>query len=156
LASVVTENIILLIPTLFAMMIFALVANAVVANYAKQQQTIVIESAQNKLTTTISQLYFSVNQPEIPSCVVTKTMPLPELIDGQNYIVNGNLSDNRLTLTFNFPGVLRTDNVVVNLGPEAQWDQSSVFSSTNPNSVIIIEKYFNATIGDFRIKLSFR
>lgn len=155
-ASVVTENIILLIPTLFAMMIFALVANAVVANYATQQQTIVIESAQNTLTTTISQLYFSVNQPEIPSCVVTKTMPIPELIDGQNYIVNGNFDDNRLTLTFNFPGIPRTDNVVVNLGPEVQWDQSSVFSSTNTNSVIIIEKYFNATIGDFRIKLGFR
>ena len=66
------------------------------------------------------------------------------------------LNDNRLTLTFNFPGIPRTDNVVVNLGPEVQWDQSSVFSSTNTNSVIIIEKYFNATIGDFRIKLSFR
>lgn len=155
-ANIVVEHVILLIPVFFVMMIFALVANAVVSNYATQQRAIVLESAQNQLTTTISQLYYTISQTEIQGCVVTKTTPLPELIDGQNYYVNGTLSGNVLTLTFNFPGIPLKDNAIVNLGPGAQWVASSVLSSTNTHAVIMVEKYYDSAIGDWRIKLSFR
>jgi hypothetical protein len=154
-ASVVTEHVILMMPVFIVMMVFALVANSVVSNYSSQQKALIIDGAQNQLGTTISQLYFTLSQSEISDCVVTKTVPLPEMIDGQNYKVNGTLTGNLLTLTFSFPGILLSDNTVVNLGPNAQWVSSSVFSSTNTNSVIRIEKYYNSTVGKDLIKFSF-
>lgn len=155
-ANVVIEHVILLVPAFFAMMIFALVANAVVSNYSTQQRAIIIEGAKNQLSTTISQLFNTVSQPDIQECSITKSSPLPELIDGQDYSVNGTLNGNVLTLTFTFPGIPLRDNAVVNLGPGAQWVSSSVLSSTNTQGVIKVEKYYNATIGDTRVKLSFR
>jgi hypothetical protein len=155
-ASVVTEHVILLIPGFFAMMIFALVANAVVINYSAQQRAIVIDGAENQLSTTISQLFSTMSQTEIQACNITKSTPLPELIDGQNYSVNGTLNGNILTLTFNFPGIPLKDNTMVNLGPKAQWETSSILTSTNRNAVIRMEKYYNTTVGDVRIKIGFR
>ena len=155
-ASVVTEHVILLIPTFFAMMVFALVANAVVANYATQQQSIIITGAQNQLVTTISQLYFSITQSDIQGCTVTSTMPLPQQIDGQDYVVTGSLDGTLLTLNFYFPGKNLRDDAVVHLGPEVEWDPTSQISSTNTNSVIVFEKYYNAIVGDYRVKISFR
>jgi hypothetical protein len=154
-ASVVTEHVILLIPVFVVMMVFALVANSVVANYTTQQKVIVVDSAQNQLATTISQLYFIISQSDITNCVVTKSVPLPEMIEGQQYTVNGTLTGNLLTLTFSFPGIPLKDNVVVNLGPKAQWVSSSVFSSINTNSVIRVEKYYNSTVGDVLVKFNF-
>ena len=154
-ANVVTEHIILLVPVFFVMMIFALIANSVVANYAVQQKAIIVDGAENQLTTTISQLYFTLNQQEIPNCIVTKTMPLPELIEGQNYLVNGTMTGNVLKLTFKFPGIPLSDNAEVTLGPDAQWVSSSVHSSTNMNSVLRVEKYYNSTVGRILVKFSF-
>lgn len=139
-ASVVTEHVIILIPVFFAMMIFALVANAVVSNYSIQQRNIVLESAENQLTTTISQLYYTISQTDMLPSNVTKTTPLPEQIDGQNYSVNGTLNGNVLALTFNFPGLPLSDTTHVNLGPGAHWDTSSTLVSTNRQAVIKIEK----------------
>jgi hypothetical protein len=139
-ASVVTEHIIILIPVFFTMMIFALVANAVVSNYSIQQRNIVLESAENQLTTTISQLYYTISQTDMLPSNVTKTTPLPEQIDGQNYSVNGTLNGNVLALTFNFPGLPLSDTTHVNLGPGAHWDASSSLVSTNRQAVIKIEK----------------
>jgi hypothetical protein len=154
-ANIVTEHIILLVPVFFVMMIFALIANNVVAGYAVQQKAIIVDGAENQLTTTISQLYFTLNQQEIPYCVVTKTMPLPELIEGQNYLINGTMTGNVLKLTFKFPGIPLTDNAEVTLGPDAQWVSSSVYSSINKNSVLKAEKYYNATVGRVLVKFSF-
>jgi hypothetical protein len=154
-ASVVTEHVILLIPVFFVMMIFALVANAVVANYATQQRAIIIEGAENQLTTTISQLYYTMSQSDIQNTVVTKTVPLPENIDGQDYTVNGTLVGSVLTLTFSFPGISLSDNTVVNLGPRVEWVSSSFFLSTNEKSVIKVEKYYNPAVGDVMVKLGF-
>jgi hypothetical protein len=151
-ASVVTEHILLLIPAFFAMMIFALVANAVVSNYSSQQQAIVIEGAKNQLSTTISQLFYTISQNDIQACVITKDSPLPEQIDGQNYFVTGTLKGSILVLTFDFPGIPLKDNATVNLGPSAQIDMHSrVLSSTSTHPMIRLEKYGNSTV-----KLSFR
>ncbi len=155
-ASVVTEHVLLLVPAFFAMMIFALVANAVVTNYSSQQQAIVIEGAKNQLSTTISQLFYTISQTDVQDCVITKDSPLPDKIDGQNYFINGTLKGNILILTFNFPGIPLKDNAMVNLGPSAQWVTSSVLTSTNTHPVIRVEKYYNTTVRDERIKLSFR
>jgi hypothetical protein len=154
LANVVTEHIILLVPVFFVMMIFALVANNVVAGYAVQQKAIIIDGAENQLTTTISQLYFSVNNQDVPYCVVTKTMPLPEMIEGQNYLINGTMMGNVLKLTFTFPGIPLRDDAEVTLGPDAQW-VSTVYSSNQKNGVLRMEKYFNATVGRVLVKFSF-
>jgi hypothetical protein len=154
-ANVVTEHIILMVPVFFVMMIFALIANSVVANYAVEQKAIIVDGAQNQLTTTISQLYFIVNQAEIPNCVVTKTMPLPEMIEGQQYLINGTMAGNVLRLTFKFPGISLSDDAEVTLGPDAQWVASSVHSSINQDSVLRVEKYYNATLGRVLVKFSF-
>jgi len=153
-ASVVTEHVILLAPVFFTMMIFALVANAVALNYSTQQREIIIEGAENQLTTTLSQLYSTVCQTEIQECIITKSDPLPEQIDGQTYTVSGKMNGNVLSLTFNFPGIPLSDETVVNLGPLAQWGPST-FSSTVKNSVIRVEKYYDSAVGDLRVKLSF-
>ncbi|MGD0804315.1 MAG: hypothetical protein ABSA11_09610 [Candidatus Bathyarchaeia archaeon] len=139
-ASVVTENIIIMIPVFIAMMIFALVANAVASNYSMQQRTLIINSAENQLATTISQLYYTISQQDMLPCNITKSTPLPDQIDGQNYSVNGTLNGNVLALTFNFPGLTVSDTTHVNLGPGVHWDSSSVFVSTNRQSVIAIQK----------------
>jgi type II secretory pathway pseudopilin PulG len=129
-----------MIPVFVAMMIFALVANAVASNYSIQQRAIIINSAENQLGTTISQLYYTLSQTDILPSNVTKTNPLPEQIDGQNYSVNGTLTGNVLSLTFNFPGLPLHDTTHVNLGPNVHWDASKRFDSTNPKAVIIVQK----------------
>ena len=139
-ANVVIEHISLLVPVFFTMMVFTLIATAIVTNYSSQQRAIVVESAKNQLTTTISQLYYTVSLAEIPPCTVTKTFPLPGQIDGQNYMVNGALHGNVLALTFTFSGISVRDTAYVNLGPGVHWDASSVLDSNNVHSVIMVKK----------------
>jgi hypothetical protein len=95
------------------------------------------------------------SQSDIQNTVVTKTVPLPENIDGQDYTVNGTLAGSVLTLTFSFPGIPLSDNAVVNLGPRVEWVSSSFFLSTNEKSVIKVEKYYNPAVGDVMVKLGF-
>ena len=129
-----------MIPVFVAMMIFALVANAVASNYSIQQRAIVLNSAENQLTTTISQLYYTLSQTDILPSNVTKIVPLPEQIDGQNYSVNGTLRGHVLALTFNFPGLPLHETTHVNLGPSVHWDASQTFDSTNRETVILFQK----------------
>ena len=129
-----------MIPVFVAMMIFALVANAVASNYTMQQRALIINSAENQLGTTISQLYYTLSQTDMLPSNVTKTVPLPEQIDGQNYLVNGTLTGNVLALTFNFPGIPLHDTTHINLGPSVHWDASKKFDSTNSQAVIVFQK----------------
>jgi len=122
------------------MMIFALVGNAVASNYMTQQRKIVLNGAENQLASTISQLYYTVSQTDMLPCNVTKTNPLPEQIDGQDYSVNGTLNGNILALTFNFPGLPLSDTTHVSLGPGVHWDSSLILVSTNRQAVIKIQK----------------
>jgi hypothetical protein len=149
-SNVVTENVLLLVPVFFSLMIFTIVVNNIVSNYDMQQKLIIVEGSMDRMTSTIQQLYYTLSIEEVQPCSVTKSNPLPQMIDNQPYRVSGTFKDNVLTLTFNFPGINLTQNATVTLGPLMSWGGGTLIS-TNPNASIIIEKD-----GSGKMNFSFR
>jgi len=138
-SNVVTENILLIIPVFFTLMIFTLVANNIAINYDNQERLIVIHGEESQLASTIQQLYYTLSNQSIQPSIVTEANPLPSSIDGQPYSVTGNLKGGILTLSFYLNGLSQYDNATFTLGSMAAWD-GGVLSSINTNAQIVINK----------------
>jgi hypothetical protein len=130
----------LLLPVFVTLMVFTLVASTIMRNYNEQHQLIIIQGAENQLTSTIQQLYQMVSLDEIQPCTITKTNPLPSTIDSEPYTVTGSITDGALTLTFYFPGTNVRHDVTVTLGPRARAWVGGELNSLSTNPVIEVTK----------------
>ena len=142
-AEVVTEKMLLLIPTFIALMIFVLVANRITSVYGEQQRLITIKGAENQFISTVQQLYQILVLEEIQPCTVTKTNPLPSTINSEPYLVTGYITEDTLTLTFTFPGIDLHHDVFFMLGPKLGKCEGTLDSLKNPIIKITKERSGN-------------
>jgi len=148
-SNVVTENILLIVPVFFTLMIFTLVANNLAINFNNQERLIIIHNAENELIGSMNQLYFKLSDQTIQPCVVTKTNPLPSLIDGQPYTITGSMKGEVMTLTVYLPSINVRDNVTFTLGSEAFWGGGTLNSVSQDSRIIVVKQSQNSMIFSF-------
>ena len=145
-SNIVVEHLMLLPLMIVVVILFSAAANSVAATYINQQLGVIAESALNQLTSTIQQLYYSLNQETIVPCNVTVTKPLPEKIDTYTYDVSATVkAGNELTLSLFVPNINIQVNKTINLSPNAQWSNSQ-FYSISPTAAIKVQKLGNGTL----------
>jgi hypothetical protein len=139
-ASVVTEHMLLLVPMMMVVMIFPMVAGFVVNNYNNQQQLLAVEQASAKLGSSIQQIYLAASVDNVKDCTLTLDNPIPENLEGQQYLVTGSQEGENLVLHIGLPGInLWYDNKIT-IGQNAVWDPNSVLDSNSPTAGIIAKK----------------
>jgi hypothetical protein len=151
----VTIEHIILIPLLFTQIIvFPFVASTISSSWQDSHRDVALEEAAGHLTTTIQQLYLTVNWDDILAGTVTHAPNIPATIDSHPYRVTGSLnipSDPNatriLTLTLTLEKFKNTVTAVAVLGPNVLWAEESVLQSNSPDASIVAQKFSNDTIG---------
>jgi hypothetical protein len=151
----VTIEHIILIPLLFTQIIvFPFVATRISSSWQDSHRDVALEEAAGHLTTTIQQLYLTVNWDDILAGTVTHAPNIPATIDSHPYRVTGSLnipSDPNatriLTLTLTLEKFKNTVTAVAVLGPNVLWAEESVLQSNSPDASIVAQKFSNDTIG---------
>ena len=148
----VTIEYVILIPLLFTQIIvFPFVASTITSNWQDSQRDIMLQDTANHLASTIQQLYLTLNRDEILECTVTQDSPVPVTVGPYPYTVTGSLtslSENStrfLSVTLTLDEVGNTATAAAVLGPNANWIESSLRSTSN-DAYIQVQKFSNGTI----------
>jgi hypothetical protein len=117
------------------------------------RRTIAIEEAANHLSSSMEQLYFSVNHDTIAAGKVTYTLDLPRYIEDYYYTGNATLQTGSadpngsriLGITLKYVGAGISTSVLAIFGGNMEWKNSS-FQSNSKSACITAEKQSNGTI----------
>jgi len=147
-----------LIPILILQIfLFPMFVNVVMTQYVNEQRTVQLQEAASYLSSSIEQVYLSLNHTSILSCTLTSDLNSEPTVDGYVYIGNATLlaveseSHSSMVLEVNLylvnTGVSTTASVT--LGQNVEWT-TSTFTSDSSNACIIAQK-----LPDQTVKLSF-
>jgi len=148
----VTIEYVILIPLLFTQIIvFPFVASTITSSWQDSHRDVALEEVAGHLTTTIQQLYLTVNWDDILAGTVTHAPTIPPTIDSHPYTVTGSLNTPSdpdatriLTLTLTLEKFKNTVTAVAVLGPNVQWTESTL-RSNSANASINVNKFSNST-----------
>jgi len=146
----------ILLPILILQVILLPVsASWIISVWTNDRMKSEIQGAANQVSSTIQQLYFSLNSenvlPTSSSGPVVQTSNFPTTIESSPYYATGSMrasqsnSSRTLNLRFTLQGSGITVNSSVTFGPNVLW-QSSNFFSNSPSACIEAWKYSNGTI----------
>jgi len=151
----VTIEYVILIPLLFTQIIvFPFVASTITSSWQDAHRDVALEEAAGHLTSTIQQLYLTVNWDDILAGNVTHASTIPSTIDSYPYTVTGSLNSPSdpnatriLTLTLTLEKFKNTVTAVAVLGPNVLWTEGTALQSNSPDASINVQKFSNGTIG---------
>lgn len=149
----VTIEYVILIPLLFTQVIvFPLVASAMTSNWENQQRDVELQDVADHLASTIQQLYLTASRDEILAGTITHASPAPTAVSSYRYTATGSLtnppdpnSTKILTVTLMLEEVGNIARAQALLGPDVQWVESTLQSSSSGAS-IVIQKFSNGTL----------
>ena len=150
----VTIEYLIMVPILIVqILIFPFAATILMNGCVESRRTIEIQEAANHLSSSIQQLYSSVNHDTITSGTVSYKLGLPPYIDDYYYTGNATLrfvspdpnGSRILEITLKFVGVDISTSVTATFGGNMQWQNSS-FQSNSLSASIIAEKQSNGEI----------
>jgi hypothetical protein len=151
----ITIEYMILIPVLILQVFLLPYAAGMMMNYwTTSSETIALQDASNHLSSSIQQLYFSLNNPTFSSGTVTSNLGVPMYINGYAYVGNASLvsvsgsgSEQALNITLALKGNSISTFSIVTLGQNAELNSSSAtFTSISPNACINAYKNSNNTI----------
>lgn len=154
----VTVEYMILIPVLILQIfLFPMFVNVVMNQYVDEQRSLELQETASNLSSSIEQVYLSLNHTSILSCTLTSNLASKPLIDGYVYTGNATLltvdpesgSSHVLDVTLNLVGAGISTTTSVTLGQNVEW-ASSTFTSNSATASIIAQK-----LPDQTIKLSF-
>jgi len=144
-----------MIPILIAQIIlFPILASTLMNVWVTSRNTLVLQDAASNLGSTLQQTYFALDHPTIPNGTETSNqLGLPPFIDGYSYTANATLqqsvqspnSSQVLDITFRLVSTTFEATSSVVLGPDAQWNPTTVFESNSTNTCVCAEK-LNGTV----------
>ncbi len=150
----------IMVPILIMQIIlFPYAASVMMSNWTDSRRTIVLDETASILSSSIQQLYSSLNHTTIKAGIVNNTLTLPAFIEGYSYTAKGTLrpvsdtsesSTRILELTLSINGLKVSRATTVTLGQSAEWVAESIFVSNSTYPGISAQKFANDTI-----KLSF-
>lgn len=144
----------IMVPVLIIqIVIFPYVASVLMDVSVESRRMIAIQEAANHLSSSMEQLYFSVNQEAIIAGTVTYQLDLPLYIENYYYTGNATLrtvsddpnSSRILEITLKYVGIDVSASVVATFGGNMQW-QNSLFQSNSQSACVTAEKQSNGTI----------
>ncbi len=155
----VTVEYMILIPVLILQIfLFPMFVNVVMNQYVDEQKSLQLQEAASYVSSSIEQVYLSLNHTSILSCKLTSGLGSQPLADGYVYTGNATLqavldpefhSTKVLEVTLNLVGTDISTTTSVTLGQNVEW-VSSTFISDSASASIIAQK-----LPDQTIKLSF-
>jgi len=151
LAQVAIEYMIM-IPILIAQIfLFPMVASAMMNNWVDSRRTIVIQEVASNLSSSMQQLYSSLNHETISAGTVTNKLELPRYIEDYPYKGNASLrtigsnGSRILEITLSYVGDDISTTALATFGANMEW-MNSTFISNSTSAGIIAEKQLNGTI----------
>ena len=151
LAQVAIEYMIM-IPILIAQIfLFPMVASAMMNNWVDSRRTIVIQEVASNLSSSMQQLYSSLNHETISAGTVTNKPELPRYIEDYPYKGNASLrtigsnGSRILEITLSYVGDDISTTALATFGANMEW-MNSTFLSNSTSAGIIAEKQLNGTI----------
>lgn len=151
----------IMIPVLIAQIfLFPMVASAIMNNWVDARRTIAIQEVASHLSSSMQQLYSSMNHETISPGNVTTKMDLPSYIEDYSYKGSATLrtvgsnGSRVLELTLNYVGVGISTTASATFGNNMEW-KTSVFQSNSTSARLAAEKYWNATTNMYMIKMGF-
>lgn len=150
----ITIEYMIMIPMLIMQIfLFPLTASWIMNTWVDQRRTLALQDVAGHLSSTIQQLYFSLNHASIPAGKASYAPGLPPMIEDYSYVATGTLrpvagsGPNYTKVVDLFVALIGTRNSVstaVILGPNAVW-QSSLFLSNSTRASVTAEKSMNGT-----------
>ena len=142
----------IMIPILIAQIfLFPMVASAMMNNWVDSRRTIVIQEVASNLSSSMQQLYSSLNHETISAGTVTNKLELPRYIEDYPYKGNASLrtigsnGSRILEITLSYVGDDISTTALATFGANMEW-MNSTFISNSTSAGIIAEKQLNGTI----------
>ena len=150
---VTIEYMIMLPLLILQIFLFPLTASWLMTTWVNQRRTLALQDVAGHLSSTIQQLYFSLNHQTVPAGESTYAPGLPPSIEDLFYTATAKLrplgaplnSSNMLDVTIKLTGTTNTVATTVILGPNVDW-RSSVFESNSTKAAVTAQKFLNGTI----------
>ena len=140
----------ILIPMMILLIfLFPMLVNATMNYWANDRKSLALQETASHLSSSILQIYQSLNHTSILTCNITSNLNSPPLIEGYAYTGKATLmtvgSGNILLVTLNLADSTISTTTAVALGQNAAW-QSSNFTSSSASACIKADKFQNQTI----------
>lgn len=128
-ANVVTENILLLIPSMIILIVFPVIATQVTNNYYREQSLILVEATGNELGSALQQLTMLMSLKETQFCTVSLANPIGPTIQDQQYQITATQEGDTLVMHINLPGIPVYYDHRVTLSDGVTWDGGTLNSN---------------------------
>ena len=145
----------ILIPVLILQIfLFPILVGAAMNQWTCDRQSLELQQTASCLSSSIQQIYLSLNHTSILSCTLTNNLNFQPTIEGYNYVGQASIqtiltadsgSSQVLTIDFNLVGTDINATTMVTLGQNVQWVKST-FVSNPPTTYVIAQKFANQTI----------
>jgi len=146
----VTIEYMILIPVLILQIfMFPMFTNIVMNQYVNEQKTLELQENASYLSSSIQQIYLSLNHTSILSCTLTSNLDSNQLVDGYYYTANATLqaaltpdssSSEILTVNVILLGADLSTSTTVTLGQNVQWVNSTL-NSNSATACILAQKF---------------
>lgn len=159
-AHVTIEYIIMVPLLILQIFLFPFAASLIMNYWVDSRRTLALQETASHMSSSIQQIYLSLNYTAISAANVTNRLDIPPFIEGYAYAGTAMLrtltepvpGSKVLELTLTFKGVSISTTATVALGGNVEWWVGySTFMSNSTSACLQAEKYGNGTI-----KLSFR
>ena len=125
-------------------------AGWMIDGWVTKRREISLQDIASHMAATIQQLYFSLDSEDVTAGITTQAANVPPHIEFIPYTILAadskfeNTTTIHLNLTLVGTGVKSIDQIV--LGPNAFWEEGSVFMSNSTDAHIEVEKFVNGTL----------
>jgi hypothetical protein len=133
--------------------LFPLTASWLMNTWVNSRRNLALQDVASHLSSTIQQLYFSLNHATMQAGTATYSPGLPPFIENLFYKATAQLrptaavpnSSNILDIAVILVGTSNAVTATVTLGPNANW-QNSVFMSNSTQAAVTAQKFSNGTV----------
>ncbi len=132
----------IMIPVLIVQIfIFPLTASVIMNVWTDSRTTLELQETASHLSSSIQQLYYTINHATIASGSLTIKLDTPTSIEGHSYTItlwnatNSNTQAKIMNLTLDLKGTSCTTSTLITLGENAAWQNNSKFFSSNSTAI---------------------
>jgi hypothetical protein len=150
LAHITIEYMIMIPVLIMQIFLFPLTATVIMDTWADSRMTIELQTTAGHLSSSIQQLYYTMNHGSISDGSMKITLDVPPLIEGRAYtttlshVTHLDTSYQIMNVTLKLIGTKDQASTLVTLGPNVDWQENLAFNSTSHNLSLVASKTANS------------
>jgi hypothetical protein len=150
LAHITIEYMIMIPVLIMQIFLFPLTATIIMDTWADSRMTIELQTTAGHLSSSIQQLYYTMNHGSISDGSMKITLDVPPLIEGRAYtttlghVTHLDTSYQIMNVTLKLIGTKDQASTLVTLGPNVDWQENLAFNSTSHNLSLVASKTANS------------